>query len=119
MKVQFEIPRVHPSINVWAYKWHWAKRHKEREIWDILIKNEWRRLNKIRFTGTVQVSIIYYMKSNRIRDYDNYVPKFCIDSLKGAFITDDNMRIVKAPVWDIVIDPKERTVITIEGATEK
>jgi len=116
--VKFAVPRVHPSINVWAYKWHWSKRQKEREIWDILVQNEWRKLNKIRFKGSVQVHIEYRLKATRIRDFDNYSPKFLLDSLKQTFIVDDNIRIVKAPTWDLVPDAKQRTIITITGEKE-
>lgn len=118
MKVEFEVPRVHPSLNVWV-NWHWGKRRNERDIWDLLIKNVWREALKVKFKGMVKVSICYYVKSDRVRDYDNWTPKFIMDALKKTFIIDDNMRVVKAPKWEFVCGAKEsKTIVSISGKIE-
>lgn len=117
--VLFELPGTHPSLNTWT-RMHRFVKNKEAHRWYENIHIMWLSLKKPVFKGKVKVHVVYHMTTLRRRDYDNYVPKFIMDGLKECFIVDDNMRIVKAPSWEVVVDksikkPYTRVIITEES----
>lgn len=92
--MKIEIPELHPSLNVWAIKWHPFKRNKEKKRWTEMIG--WLCKGKKPFKGAVSVRIDWYFPDKRRRDYDNYAPKFLLDGLVVAgLIEDDSTKIIQ------------------------
>lgn len=116
--VKIVIPnKQHPSLNVWT-NWHWSERHSEKEGWEEEIMWLGKKYNKPLYKkATIQVT--YYFGTNRVRDYDNFVPKFILDGLRKAdIIVDDNDSDIFIN-WKIKVDKSNpRTVIKVVESDE-
>lgn len=104
-KMVLSVPGLPPSLNDWA-NWHWAKQRR--------IKKEWKEkvalysLGQGYFKGPVEVKFIYFIRSSKTKDLDNFMgPKFILDGLKGSVILDDNFRCVPRIIQEYRIDEKD------------
>lgn len=81
--------RLHPSLNDWT-NWHWTERKEIKEIWEAEIGYLVGRYGSPKLTNVI-IDITYYFPDKRVRDKDNYTPKFIMDSLvKAELLKDDN-----------------------------
>ena len=105
--------RQHPSLNQWT-RWHWTKKSRVKKSWEQEIALRCGKYGTPNLTG-VMVEIRYYFKDKRVRDRDNYVPKFILDGLvKAGIIEDDNDNDIYQN-WKLLYDKeKPRTEIEIK-----
>ena len=80
---------------------HWAKRHRLRNIYCLLVRNQMKlnKLSKADPGASYEISILAFRRY-RIRDYDNIVGgcKQLLDALsKEGFIWDDDTEYIGIP----------------------
>ena len=97
-------------------KMHWAARHRLRNQYCLLVRNQM-RLNKIKKSepGQVYSIAILTFRKYRIRDYDNLVGglKQLLDALsKEGFIWDDDTNYIGNPKVSQQGSKIESTIIT-------
>lgn len=90
-KIKLEIPRVPDSLNK-MLNHHWTKRQADKAEWLKDIQTLWLLNKKIIIQSPIKITLEYFFKDNRKRDYDNYSGKYILDGLKETFIEDDNAR---------------------------
>jgi len=114
MKTSFTIDDVHPTINRWAITWHHYKRAKVKKEWEEKIMIACANCTPIK--GPVSVLVEYYFPTKRLRDIDNYTPKFILDGMvKAGLIEEDNNSIIKQLSVSILYDKNNpHTVVTVE-----
>jgi len=114
MMIRIEIAgKQHPSLNKWT-RWHWGKKSKIKKEWEEEIMWKCKKYGDLNYTdATIEVN--YYFPDRRVRDFDNYVPKFILDGLvKANIIEDDNDNNIFLN-WKLLYDKENpRTVITIK-----
>jgi len=81
------IPETHPSINDWVH-WHYRKKGSEKTRWVEMIG--WLCKGKKGIKGKALVRIDWYFGTKHRHDYDNYTPKFILDSLVYAGMIEDD-----------------------------
>lgn len=97
------IPGELPSLNVWSRQ-HWTKR---KEKLDNLTGNL--RLLALAFKipryERPQVRVVYYFRTKRRRDPDNYAPKFILDALRySGIIVEDNSEVLELLPVEFAVD---------------
>lgn len=111
--IWIQIPRIPPSLNEWS-RWHWAKRDRylKKLVWDL----EWlvKAFGLPRFEAAT-VQVVYYFRTSRGRDKDNYSGKFILDALRYAgVILDDRAELISLPEPEFRVDrERSRTEIFI------
>lgn len=108
--VSFELPDVHPSLNVWT-RMHWAKRNELKKQWenDAYYSAKQAGLKMIEFP--VEIFIEYHHPKTCV-DLDNYTPKFILDGLKSLLV-DDSIDHIKRLGWEFRKSTTKKTVVTI------
>lgn len=97
IEIKIVIPEIHPSLNEWAYKWHYYKRAKEKERWGTMVKWIAKKHKPDKPIEKSEITVIYYFKSNARHDFDNYIPKFILDGLVEAeLIKDDDLKHLRS-----------------------
>ncbi|WP_425447761.1 RusA family crossover junction endodeoxyribonuclease [Dethiothermospora halolimnae] len=92
-EIKLVIPEIHPSLNEWAYKWHYRKRAKEKKRWGEMVHWIARPKKPKEPIEKAEITVIYYFKINRRHDFDNYIPKFILDGLVDVgIIKDDDLK---------------------------
>ncbi|MTI83462.1 MAG: hypothetical protein FH756_06040 [Firmicutes bacterium] len=97
------IPGELPSLNVWK-QWHWAKyQEKLQELSNNLKLTA--LAFKVRKFHRPRVQVVYYFRTKRRRDPDNYAPKFILDALRYAgVIAEDNSEILELLPVEFEVD---------------
>lgn len=116
MKIKFSVP-LPESLNTYM-RTHWAKRAREQESFDNIVKLEIRQYFVSRIPQFPEGKIKYTIVTNRLRDWDNniIVAKILNDSIvKSGLIPDDNQKIIGKPEFEFIcgnkIKNKDREVI--------
>ena len=93
--IKITIPYLPPSLNKWS-RMHWAEARQIKKQWEHDIYYESYKYYELRDKAIypltkAKVRIKFYFKDKRIRDKDNYTPKFILDALvKAGILQDDN-----------------------------
>ncbi len=119
-EVKLTLNSVPPSLNK-MLNHHWAKRISDKQEVIDQINLIWLQLKKPTISSPVKITLEYFFKDNRARDYDNYSGKYILDGLKGRFIEDDNARdCVKELCLKMNFrSPETKTIITIKQVGKK
>lgn len=106
--------RLPPSLNTYLTM-HWRKRQELKTTWEELIRTEWVRMRRPKFTGPVELYYWLEFDTYRHRDFDNYVggTKPLTDALKGTFIVDDSAKHVRSVTVHFVQGNVKQTGIEI------
>jgi Holliday junction resolvase RusA-like endonuclease len=109
--VTITIPEIPPSLNRWAGM-HWAPKAQEKARWKQMV---WAASVQYKpFAVPVVVTVTYFFKDRRRRDFDNFVPKFILDGLVGTVLTDDDQSHLSELRIRFAHDPKNpRTEVTL------
>ena len=96
--IKITIPYLPPSLNKWS-RMHWAEASNIKKQWEhdiYYLFNQQRFDNREILPLTkAKVRIKLYFKDKRIRDKDNYTPKFILDGLvKTGILADDNADVI-------------------------
>ena len=87
--MEIVIDDLHPSLNQWT-RWHWGKKSKVKKEWEEAIGWKCKKFGSPKLINA-EIEVLYYFPDKRVRDFDNYVPKFILDGLvKAEIIEDDN-----------------------------
>ncbi len=97
------IPGELPSLNKWS-RWHWTKRKEKLDNLTGCL-----RLTALAFKMPLyersQVLVVYYFRTRRRRDPDNYAPKFILDALRYAgIIAEDNAEVLELLPVEFEVD---------------
>ena len=111
----FEIPDVHPSLNVWSKMNRW-KMNTLKKQWEHDVFYLAKQAKIPFFNFPVDIFITYHHPRQTV-DKDNFSPKFIMDGLK-PFLIDDNIKIVKKLDWDFVKSDKKKSIIEIRRFSE-
>jgi Holliday junction resolvase RusA-like endonuclease len=104
--VWLTIPGDPVSLNQWTRQ-HWAKTRK------MLLKMTaemqiLKSMHRLPCFDKAEVRIVYYFRTNRRRDQDNYAPKQLLDSMRKAdILADDNAEVLRLLPVELRVD-KER-----------
>lgn len=104
--VSLTIPGDPVSLNQWARQ-HWAKTRK------MLLKMTaemqiLKSMHGLPCFDKAEVRIVYYFRTNRRRDQDNYTPKQLLDAMrKAGILADDNADVLRLLPVEFQVD-KER-----------
>jgi len=115
IKKKIVVPLLPSSLNKYL-RMHWASRAKELEDWKYYIQNEWNKDKNLKLKPPIVVTIHYYFKDNKRRDFDNYSGKVVLDAIKGRYIDDDsaNKNISELRLRFSFGDSNPRTEILLE-----
>lgn len=117
------LPLLHPTLNEWARRdTPWAQRERKekttRAIHEML-RFLGLRGDRLLVPGRVIVTVLSVFGDRRRRDFDNYVPKFFLDALRGIVFEDDATNcVVELRLRHAQAGAFWRTEITIEPAPE-
>tara|TARA_R100000789_G_C2964159_1_gene138821 strand:+ start:87 stop:449 length:363 start_codon:yes stop_codon:yes gene_type:complete len=110
-KWSFEIPDVHPSLNIWT-NMHWTKKSVLKKYWENMVWALAREAGLKKIDKPVWIFIQYY-HPRRTVDLDNYTPKFILDGLK-SFIKDDNIQWIQKIGWEFIQSKKKKSIVEIQ-----
>lgn len=97
------IPEQLPSLNVWN-KWHWSTKS---QLLNYLANSIGWLVNakRVPCLQRPQVKVVYYFRTRRRRDKDNYAPKFILDALRYArIIAEDNAEVLELLPVEFKVD---------------
>ena len=121
-QLQIEFLGKVESLNVLLHQ-HWAVRDKTlKEITEQIFYIAREKFLKIpQFEHVKNLSLIYFFKDNRARDYDNYSGKILIDAVKKAgILKDDSCKIIRKLEIKILLgQEKDKIIITVDGKLKK
>jgi Holliday junction resolvase RusA-like endonuclease len=103
--VRITIPGELPSLNVWC-RWHWAKRKDKLDNLTRCMRLM-KQAFKIPRYELPQVRVVYYFRTRRKRDMDNYTAalKPVLDAMRYAgIITEDNSEVLELLPVEFVVD---------------
>ena len=113
----FELPFVYPSRNV-TEPMHWAKRKRLHDKYqeDVAMILKAQEIHLFKCPVKIFIDLCFKTKSEHRRDFDNWQPKWLLDSMvKLGILPDDNSKVVTAT--DIIFidkEPQNKTVVKIE-----
>jgi Holliday junction resolvase RusA-like endonuclease len=112
------IPGEPVSLNQWTRQ-HWAKTRS------ILLKmtaemQALATIHRLPRFERAEVRVVYYFRTNRRRDQDNYTPKQLLDSMRKAdILADDNAQVLRLlPVEFRVDKQRPRTEVFVRRWVE-
>jgi crossover junction endodeoxyribonuclease RusA len=102
-QVIVSLPEVHPSLNTW-YRWHRYQIYEEKRRWEKMV--QMLCFSKPKVTVPVVLTVTYFFRDRRKRDFDNYPPKFILDGIKGSLLPDDSEDWIQELRIRFAHDPK-------------
>ena len=92
---------------------HWAEKSRVKKTWEEEIALKAGKYQRPELENA-RIEVLYYFGDKRVRDFDNYVPKFILDGLvKAGIIKDDNDNNIFLN-WKLLCDPDNpRTEILV------
>lgn len=83
---------THPSLNAWVSSTHAWERDRVKKLWAerIAVAALVAGVRGYRVAPRVVITVWTFFPDGQRRDFDNYVPKFILDGLRGVLLDDDS-----------------------------
>lgn len=108
----FEIPDVHPSLNVWT-RMHFHVRNRLKQDWYDMVYLCAKKYKIPFITAPVEIHIEVHHPRSTI-DLDNFTCKFILDPLRKNFIHDDNVKCIHKLSYTAIKSKEKKTVVYIK-----
>ena len=112
--MQITIEGTPPSLNEWA-KLHWSRQRELKTEWGWKVKAAVLTKRIRPAYKYAKITIILIFPQIRIRDVDNYAPKFILDALVNSGVILDDRSDWVTVEWRMVKGPVRQTIIDVQN----